>query len=148
MKFSVAPESTSAIASALLAMEWTKNRRVIDFRVDRYTSPLLLCLINADLIRLWENPHLLPFLWLRHSTLGPSCYSIVVYRGDCVPRDRFVFSFALVVGFEEVYTFLPLPPRAIPCKVTHLTTFKACSSWACHRGAIWGSIVLWPSSFA
>ncbi len=61
MKFSVAPESTSAIASALLAMEWMKNRRVIDFHADRYTSPLLLCLINADLIRQWENPHLLPF---------------------------------------------------------------------------------------
>src|SRR5216684_7764956 len=75
MKFSVALESTSAIALALLAMEWTKNRSVIDFHVDRYTSPLLLCLISADLIRQWENPHLSPSLSPGHSTPDPSYYS-------------------------------------------------------------------------
>src|SRR5258708_30832188 len=76
MKFSVAPESTSAIASALLVIEWTKNQSVIDFRVDKYTSPLLLCLISTDLIRQWENPHLFPFLWPKHSTPTLSCYSV------------------------------------------------------------------------
>src|SRR5216684_7340653 len=75
IKFSVAPELTSAIASALLVMEWTKNQSVIDFRVDRYTSPLLLCLISANLIRQWENPHLLPFLWPKHSVPDLSYYS-------------------------------------------------------------------------
>src|SRR5258707_15842162 len=61
MKFLVAPKSTSAIASALFAMEWTKNQSVIDFRAERYTSPLLLCLISTNLIRQFENPHLSPF---------------------------------------------------------------------------------------
>src|SRR5229473_8327061 len=75
MKFSIAPESTSATASALLAMEWTKNRSVIDFRADKYTSPLLPCLISADLIRQRENPHLFPSLWPGHFAPGPSCYS-------------------------------------------------------------------------
>ncbi len=70
MKFSVAPESTSAMASALFAMEWTKNQSVIDFRADRYTSPLLLCLISADLTRQLENPHLNPFPSLRRLVLG------------------------------------------------------------------------------
>src|SRR5229473_912301 len=78
MKFSVAPESTSAIASALFATEWTKNRSVIDFRAERYTSPLLLCLISADLIRQLENPHLSPSLSLVCPVLGGSCSSTVV----------------------------------------------------------------------
>src|SRR5260221_8652223 len=78
MKFSVAPESTSAIASALFAMEWTKNRSVIDFRAERYTSPLLPCLISADLIRQFENPHLSPSLSPMHLVLGGSCLSVVV----------------------------------------------------------------------
>src|SRR5258708_23375203 len=78
MKFLVAPESTSAIASALLAMEWTKNQSVIDFHVDRYTSPLLLCLISANLIRQWENPHLFPSLWPKRPFLALSCYSAAV----------------------------------------------------------------------
>ena len=62
MKFSVAPESTRASASALFAIECMKNRTVIDFRVDIYTSSLSLCLISADLIRRIENPLWLPFL--------------------------------------------------------------------------------------
>jgi len=37
MKFSVAPESTRAMDSALLDLEWMKNRIVIDFRSDMYT---------------------------------------------------------------------------------------------------------------
>src|SRR5229473_693954 len=72
MKFSVAPESTSAVASALFAMEWTKNQSVIDFHADRYTSPLLLCLISADLTRQLENPHLSPSLLLRSLILDRS----------------------------------------------------------------------------
>src|SRR5229473_2939041 len=73
MKFSVAPESISAIASALFATEWTKNRSVIDFRAERYTSPLLPCLISADLIRQFENPHLFPSLSLVRLAPGGSC---------------------------------------------------------------------------
>src|SRR5258708_37204622 len=78
MKFSVAPESISAIASALFAMEWTKNRSVIDFRAERYTSPLLPCLTSADLIRQLENPHLFPSLLTEHLVLYGSCWSIAV----------------------------------------------------------------------
>ena len=59
-KFSVAPESIRAIVLALFVAEWTYNRRVIDFRPVIYTS-VLLCLINANLIKLRENPHLAPF---------------------------------------------------------------------------------------
>src|SRR5216684_7589255 len=83
MKFSVAPESTSAITSALFATEWTKNRSVIDFRAKRYTSPLLPCLISADLIRQFENPHLSPSLLPMHLVLGGSYLSVVV-----LPRLR------------------------------------------------------------
>src|SRR5260370_14439438 len=78
MKFSVVPESTSAIASALLAMEWTKNRSVIDFRAERYTSPLLLCLISTDLIRQFENPHLSPSPLPMCLVPGGSCLLAVV----------------------------------------------------------------------
>src|SRR5260221_6089616 len=83
MKFSVAPESTSAIALALFATEWTKNRSVIDFHAERYTSPLLPCLISADLIRQFENPHLSPSLSPMHLVPGVSCLSTVV-----LPRLR------------------------------------------------------------
>src|SRR5260370_30311102 len=76
IKFSVAPESISAVASALFATEWTKNRSVIDFRAERYTSPLLPCLISADLIRHFENPHLSPSLLPTCPVLGGS-YSLV-----------------------------------------------------------------------
>src|SRR5216684_925024 len=78
MKFLVAPESTSAIASALFATEWTKNRSVIDFRAERYTSPLLPCLISADLIRQFENPHLSPSLSPAYLAPGESCSLFVV----------------------------------------------------------------------
>src|SRR5258707_7515528 len=85
IKFSVAPESTSAIASALFATEWTKNRSVIDFHAERYTSLLLLCLISADLIRQFENPHLSPSLLPVHLALGGSCSLIVVLlRPHCL----------------------------------------------------------------
>src|SRR5258708_8368866 len=83
MKFLVAPESTSAITSALFATEWTKNRSVIDFHAERYTSPLLPCLISADLIRQFENPHLSPSLSPMHLVLGGSCLSVVVLLSLC-----------------------------------------------------------------
>jgi hypothetical protein len=59
MKFSVAPESSRAIASALFAIVWIDTRTVIDFLANIYTLLSLFCLISADLIRLWENPDLL-----------------------------------------------------------------------------------------
>src|SRR6266404_7402495 len=54
-KFSVAPESSRDMVSALFEFEWIKTRTVIDFRADMYTLELL-GLISADLIRLRENP--------------------------------------------------------------------------------------------
>src|SRR5258708_40124114 len=83
MKFLVAPESNSAIALALFATEWTKNRSVIDFRAERYTSPLLPCLISANLIRQFENPHLFPSLLPMHLVLRGSCLSVAA-----LPRLR------------------------------------------------------------
>ena len=54
------PESTRATVSALLDFECINAHIVIDFLLDRYTSESVLCLIIADLIRLQENPVLLP----------------------------------------------------------------------------------------
>src|SRR5260221_6480571 len=90
MKFSVAPESTSAMASALFAMEWTKNRSVIDFHADKYTSPLLPCLISADLIRQLENPHLFPSLLPGSLVLGSSyCLIAALLKLRCLgPRGE------------------------------------------------------------
>ena len=56
MKFSVAPESTRARASALFDFECMWNLSVIDFLLDIYTSEVLERLIRADLIKLAENP--------------------------------------------------------------------------------------------
>src|SRR5258708_30795421 len=84
MKFLVAPESTSAIASALFAMEWTKNQSVIDFHANKYTSPLLPCLISADLTRQLENPHLDPFPLLRYPAPGLlSSTAVLLWRPLC-----------------------------------------------------------------
>ena len=55
MKFSVAPESSRAIALALFTTECMKKQTVIDLRADINTSLLLLCLINAEVIRQVEN---------------------------------------------------------------------------------------------
>ena len=60
MKFSVAPESTRAIVSALFTIEWTVNHIVIDFLADIYTLLLLVRLISADLIKHLENPEKAP----------------------------------------------------------------------------------------
>jgi hypothetical protein len=60
MKFSVAPESMRAMLLALLAVEWTYIRTVIDFQADIYTDPsVLLCLTRAKLIRRRKNPVIL-----------------------------------------------------------------------------------------
>ena len=60
MKFSVAPKSTNAINSALFDFKCTKKWTVINFLLNIYTSVVGLHLISADLIRLKENPVLLP----------------------------------------------------------------------------------------
>jgi hypothetical protein len=56
MKFSVAPESTNMIASALFDFKCMKNLTVIDFLLDINTLEVWLCLIKANLIKLCENP--------------------------------------------------------------------------------------------
>ena len=56
MKFSVAPESSRATASALLDFECIKTCSIIDFRFDINTSWSRYHLIRADLIRHFENP--------------------------------------------------------------------------------------------
>ena len=76
MKFSVAPESRRAVASALFAMECMKKQTVIDLHADINTSPLLLCLISAEVIRQQENPGYLHLSWvfLKRSFLPWTCY--------------------------------------------------------------------------
>jgi hypothetical protein len=56
MKFSVAPESSSAEVSALLNKEFRYTRIVIDRRFDRYTLLVLNALTKAELVRRPENP--------------------------------------------------------------------------------------------
>jgi hypothetical protein len=56
MKFSVAPESSSAEVSALLNKEFKYTRIVIDRRFDRYTLLVLNALTKAELVRRPENP--------------------------------------------------------------------------------------------
>jgi hypothetical protein len=56
MKFSVAPESSSAEVSALLNREFRYTRIVIDRRFDRYTLLVLNALTKAELVRRPENP--------------------------------------------------------------------------------------------
>jgi len=51
MKFSVAPKSTRANASALFDWVCIKKWTVIDFLLDIYTSEVWVCLISADLIK-------------------------------------------------------------------------------------------------
>ena len=56
MKFSVAPESRSALVSALRFRECRKTFNVIDCQLDKYTFSVLISLIKAEVIRRWENP--------------------------------------------------------------------------------------------
>ena len=74
MKFSVAPESTNMIDSALFDFECTKKQTVINFLLNIYMSVVVLCLISANLIRLEENPVLLPSCQSEsHSPEGIAC---------------------------------------------------------------------------
>ena len=62
MKFSVAPESSKAEASALL-LDVCKNTHIdMDWRFNKYTRSELIDLTKAALIRPSENPVLLPGL--------------------------------------------------------------------------------------
>src|SRR5580692_7382918 len=61
-KFSVAPESRSAIVSALFLARWMNRCSCIDFRIDRYILSEPVLLIQAARIRPLKNPLLsLPF---------------------------------------------------------------------------------------
>src|SRR5580692_9577282 len=62
-KFSVAPESRSAIVLALFLARWMNRRNCIDFRIDKYILSEPVLLIQATRIRPPKNP--LPLL--------PSC---------------------------------------------------------------------------
>jgi hypothetical protein len=74
MKFSVAPKSTCVIDSALFDFECMKKQTVINFLLDMYTFVVGLHLISADLIRLEENPVLLPSCQSKsHSLEGTAC---------------------------------------------------------------------------
>ena len=59
MKFSMAPELSSAEVSALFFEVLTWTLIDINWRFDKYTHSELSALIKADLIRHWENPVLL-----------------------------------------------------------------------------------------
>ena len=74
IKFSVAPEFTNTIDLALFDFECMKKQTVIDFLLNTYTSEVSLYLISANLIRLEENPILLPSCQLEsHSLKGIAC---------------------------------------------------------------------------
>ena len=60
MKFSVAPESSRAMVSALFDLECIKMHSIIDFRAEINTSWSRYCLSSADLIRQRENPPFSP----------------------------------------------------------------------------------------
>jgi hypothetical protein len=69
MKFSMAPESSSAEVSALLDKEFKYTRIVIDRRFDRYTLLVLNALTKAELVRRPENPLPRPLLLLLRNVL-------------------------------------------------------------------------------
>src|SRR5580693_3144362 len=58
-KFSVAPESRSAIVSALFLARWMNRRSCIDFHIDKYILSEPVFLIQAVRIRPPKNPLLL-----------------------------------------------------------------------------------------
>src|SRR5580692_4771634 len=55
-KFSVAPESRSAIVSALFLARWMNRHSCIDFHIDRYILSETVFLIQAVRIRPPKNP--------------------------------------------------------------------------------------------
>jgi hypothetical protein len=56
MKFSVAPESSRAMVSALFDLDCIKMHSIINFQFKINTSWSWYCLISANLIRHLENP--------------------------------------------------------------------------------------------
>src|SRR5580692_10104615 len=69
-KFSVAPESRSAIVSALFLARWMNRYSCMDFRIDKYILSEPVFLIQAARIRPPKNPlPLLPF----YSSMLPVC---------------------------------------------------------------------------
>src|ERR1700754_288609 len=90
MKFSVAPESTSARVSVLLATELTYTRTVIDLLFDMYTCSGLWALIQTVRIRPSENPILLrsvPSYWTAPPFLQ---VPILLWQRVCRPNCRTV----------------------------------------------------------
>jgi hypothetical protein len=73
MKFSVAPELSSAVVLALLCEEFKYARIVMDRRFDRYTLFVLNALTKAELVRHPENfpLHLLLLPLRTWQRLGP-----------------------------------------------------------------------------
>ena len=55
MKFSVAPESRSAVVSALFRDRWMNKRSCIDFRIEKYILSDPVLLIQAAQIRPPKN---------------------------------------------------------------------------------------------
>src|SRR5580692_6954387 len=55
-KFSIAPESRSAMVSALFLARWMNRRSCIDFRIDKYILSEPVLLIQAARIRPPKNP--------------------------------------------------------------------------------------------
>src|SRR5580692_146053 len=91
-KFSVAPESRSAIVSALFLARWMNRRSYIDFCIDKYILSEPVLLIQAARIRPPKNPLLSPpsysltllgHLWIATPTAGggsPHWWSPVRFR--------------------------------------------------------------------
>src|SRR5580704_930407 len=62
-KFSVAPESRSAIVSALFLARWMNRCSCIDFCIDKYILSEPVFLIQAVWIRPLKNPLLSPLIY-------------------------------------------------------------------------------------
>src|SRR5580692_1250281 len=62
-KFSVAPESRSAIVLALFLARWMNRCSCIDFCIDKYILSEPVFLIQAIWIRPPKNPLLLPLIY-------------------------------------------------------------------------------------
>ena len=103
---------------------------VIDFLADIYTFESLLCLISANLIRLWENPHLLPFLW--PGLLCPPGHGIefgfepgnLTWGGFFRDVFFYVCSIEIVIEVDKVGPSVAL--RAVMCEMSLLPTIEAC----------------------
>ena len=89
MKFSVAPESSSASTSALLDVVCTYVQMVMDFLNDKYTRSSIPLLIQAAQIRAFKN--LTPGFeeWVRHRLGGLFlCLQLIMLQPELVyPRS-------------------------------------------------------------